>query len=201
MGGSTANRTLLLLSLIGGLFTTMGVVMASWLMYATAWVISITGGHPIGDPPNFPKILDSSNGISQLDLIQLDLIHLNPVGAVPCAFAAGAIAVYFVSKSAVGSFLQNPSTSSEWPRKGFFFGLLCGLASCVLFTSVSSVVGIVLDSFKQDPWVWVGLLLFGPLHFSFVALILVGLPVALIGGTVGSLIEVVVRQHHRSASR
>ena len=187
MATPTANRALLVLSLIGGLFSTGGLIMASYLMYASDWLTS--GGHPIGGPPDFPKILDSSNDITQLGL----------VGAVPLAFAAGAIAIYFISKSAVGSFLQNPSTSSGWPRKGFFFGLLCGLVSCVLFTSVSTVVEIVLESFKHD--VSIGVLLFGPLIFSAMALYLVGLPVALIGGTVGSLIEVVVRQRHRSASR
>ena len=194
MAKPTANRTLLLLSLIGGLFTTVGVVMLKHLIYALAWVTS--GGHPIGRPPNLHKILDPSNAT---DLFGLGNNQLSLVGIVLWAFAAGAIAVYFISKSAVGSFLQNPSTSSGWPRKGFFFGLLCGLVSCVLFVFVSAVVGIVLESFKHD--LSVGLFLFGPLVFSAMALYLVGLPVALIGGTVGSLIEVVVRQRHRSASR
>lgn len=59
-----------------------------------------------------------------------------------------------------------------------------------------TVVGIVLESFEHD--VSVGLLLFGPLAFSGMALYLVGVPIALIGGIVGSITELVLRRIYRA---
>jgi hypothetical protein len=185
MAKPTDSRVLWTLSLTGGLFTALGLSMVELLMYIWAWVTS--GGHPIGEPPNLVKMFDASTGVA-------------PIGAISSlllAFGAGTAAVHFVSKRPRLSIIESPLTSSGLPRKGFIYGLLCGLASCILFVSLETVVGIVLDSFKHD--VSVGLLLFGPLAFSGMALFLVGVPVAIIGGIVGSITELVLRRIYRAS--
>ena len=185
MAETKANHLLLVLSLTGGAFTMAGVTMANHLMFALSWITS--GKHLANNSGNLLTLFNTSSTFKRLELI----------GALLGAFLAGAIAVYLVSKRPVHSFLREPSTSKGWPGSGIFIGLLCGLASCVLFVSVGAVVGIVLDSFKHD--VSIGLLLLGPLAFSTMAIYLVGFPVALIGGTIGGVTELVLRRMYKPA--
>ena len=137
--------------------------------------------------PDFSKTFDDSN-------------QVGPTGmksGLPMAFAAGTAAIYFVSTRLLPSFLESPRTSSGLPRKGFIFGVLCGLASLILFASLAVVVDIVLDSFKHK--VSKAFLPFAPLASSVMALYLVGVPVAFIGGIVGSITELILRRVYRTA--
>ena len=112
------------------------------------------------------------------------------------AFAAGTAAIYFVSKRLLPSFLESPRISSGFPRKGLIFGVLCGLASLILCASLTAFVDIVLDSFKHK--VSIAFLPFAPLASSVMGLYLVGVPVAFIGGIVGSITELVLRRIYRA---
>ena len=184
----TDSRVLGTLSLTGGLFTALGLSMAGHLMQIWAWVTS--GGHPIGDPPGYGyfNLLDPEG-------------HFGLAGAISgllLGFAAGSAATYVVSRRPLRSFLENPSISMGWPGKWFVTGLLCSIASCILFVSLATLVGIVVDSFKHN--VSISLLLLGPFAFSAMALYLLGLPIAFIGGIVGSITELVLRRIYRATA-
>ena len=186
MAGPTNSRVLWTLSLTGGLFTVSGILMFDHLLYVWDWVTS--GGHPIGEPTILVKMFEASKGVG-------------PIGAISSllqAFGTGTAAVYFVSTRLLPSFLESPRTSSGLPRKGFLFGLLCGLASSILVASLWAVVGITLESSNHD--VSVGLLLFGLLASPIMGLYLFGFPIAFIGGIVGSITELVLRRIYRATA-
>jgi hypothetical protein len=184
MAKPTDSRVLWALALTGGCFTTLGLSMAGLLMYISAWVTS--GGHPIGEPPNFVITFNGANEVGQSGAKTALLI----------AFAAGTAVIYFVSKHHLPSFLESTPTSSGLPKKGFLFGLLCGLASLISCASLMAIVGLVLESSKHS--VSVGLLSFGLLAFPIMALYLLGVPVAFIGGIVGSITELLLRRIYRA---
>ena len=186
MAKPTDSRVLWTLSLTGGLFTTLGLSNVGLLIYIWAWVTS--GGRPIGEPPNFVVIFEGAN----------EVVPIRAMFTLLLSFAAGIAAVYFVSTRLMPSFLKSTRTSSGFPKKGFLYGLLCGLASCILFTLLGTVVGLVLDLLKDD--VPVNLLLFGPLTASAIAIYVVGVPVAFIGVIFGSITELVLRRIYRATA-
>ena len=160
--------------------------MAGHLMYIWAWVTS--GGHPIMEMPDLLETFDESN-------------QVGPTGmksGLLMAFAAGTAAIYLASTRLLPSFLESPRTSSGLPRKGFLFGVLCGLASLILCASLMAFVDIVLDYFKHK--VSIAFLPFAPLASSVMGLYLVGVPVAFIGGIIGSITELVLRRIYRTTA-
>ena len=185
MAKPTDSRVLWTLSLTGGLLTTSRLSNVGLLIYIWAWVTS--WGHPIGEPPNFVIMFDDAN----------EVVPVHTKFNLLLAFAAGIAAVYFVSTRLMPSFLESTRTSSGLPKKGFLYGLLCGLASCILLTLLGTVVGLMLDLLKND--VPVNLLLFGPLTASAIAIYVVGVPVAFIGVIFGSITELILRRMYGTA--
>ena len=183
MAKLNVNRVLLVLSLTGGLLTALSFIFMGYLFFLWDWILS--GGQGTQSLPKSLTMFHANSGMAR----ELRLLIL--------AFIAGVCAVNFVSRLPPRPFIQTLSISSGWPRNGFLFGLLCGIVSCVLLSSLVAVEDILFDSSKHA--ISIGLLLFGILASPIMALFLMGIPIGLIGGIVGSAAELVLRRICRTS--
>lgn len=171
------------LALIGGCLTAIGLLFTLHLMYLSFWIFS--KGQVSGDAPNLLAVLEGQKAIAPL------------VGVLLITFLVGCATTYWHITKPLQSFFTAPSQSSGLPRKGFFVGLRCGIGSCLTVTSLGAIAGVVYDSFEHN--VSIHLLIVGPIMFSLIALLYVGLPVGILSGVVGSLTELVLRRMYRTA--
>ena len=184
MTGPRLYRVSLILSVAGGLLTTLEFISADFIWNTWAWVTS--GGHSVWSPPDFSKQFDTPNRYPG---------PIGELGVLIWAFAVGAGTVYFLSKHSLQAFLQNPSKSVGWPITGFLVGLLSGLVSCALGSFFAVLVLVSTQKAISS-----GLLIIAPLIYSAIAIYLVGAPIGLIGGILGSVSELVLRRIYRATA-
>lgn len=173
------NRITVVLSLAGGLLTTLELIFST--LVVNFWTWNTSGKHATLDLRNFFEWLDPSGQMGKL-------------GIILWAFAIGTGVVFFLSKRPLQYFLQDPLRSKGWPSTGFIVGFLSAIISCGLF---HSVIGIVVATDRSLsivvlPWV---LALYISKAFE-----LIGLPIGLIGGIGGSVSELVLRRIYRAAA-
>jgi hypothetical protein len=182
MTGPRLYRVSLILSVAGGLLTTLELISAEFIWSTWAWVTS--EGHSVWSPPDFSKWFDTPNRYPG---------PIGELGVLIWAFTVGAGTVFVLSKHSLRSFLKNPSTSAGWPITGFLIGLSSGLISCALGSFFAVLV--LVSTLKPVSF---ELLLITLLIYSAMALNLVGAPIGLIGGIVGSVSELVLRRIYRA---
>lgn len=181
MDAREVHRVSLALLVTGGLLGILELIFAGPIWSCWTWITS--GGHSEPIPPDVSDWLYSWSK------------HPGPAGMLGIllwAFASAAGMVFVLSNQPLQSFLRDPSQSTGWPSMGFFVGLLSGLSAYTLF----SFVTILVLAFSTQTLASSVLFLLTAIY-SGVALYLLGAPIGLIGGVVGSFAELILRRIYK----
>jgi hypothetical protein len=184
MDAREVNRVSLVLLVTGGLLGILELIFAGPIWSCWAWITS--GGHSEPIPPDVSDWLYPWSK---------DPGPAGTLGILLWAFASAAGMVFLLSRRPLQSFLRDPSKSTGWPSIGLFVGLLSGLSAYTLF----SFVTILVFAFSTQTLAS-SVLLIATVIYSGLALYLLGLPIGLIGGIVGSVSELVLRRIYRATN-